>query len=497
MSASLARAALVAVAALCAPRSGAAAAPPSTVVVDAGTSFGAFDGFGVSLAWSGNVFGDRADLADALFTLNASVAFGGSFSVPALGLQLARYNVGGSARNSDAAIVVPGWGPAPVTWRPSPNMPQWKAIESFWLNPNDTDPSSASWDWARDANQRAQLAAAIARGARPQAFSNSPPWFMTTNLNPSGAAHGFDDNLLPAFYSAHATYMATVAAEFKTRFGVSFEAVEAFNEPTGTWWDAVGTQEGCHVGPPAQAAVLPLLRAAMDARGLGAVAIASSDESLIDQAVATWDALPPAALAAFSVLQVHGYEGAAGNRSLLYALATAGGKRIRNSEHGEGDGSGASLAAQIALDFNLMHVVAFNYWQTTDIQGWGLLTADGATISAPSTKWFVLAGLSRHIRAGMQIFNTSSPFAVAAYDAGARTLVVWATNADSSAPQQLEVDLSSFSAACRGLAVVRFSTEFSGKGDLYTRYDDTTMSGATFAATLKPASAQTFVVEGC
>ena len=44
---------------------------------------------------------------------------------------------------------------------------------------------------------------------------------------------------------------------------------------------------------------------------------------------------------------------------------------------------------------------------------------------------------------------------------------------------------------------MRFSTEFSGKGDLYTRYDDTTMSGATFAATLKPASAQTFVVEGC
>ena len=55
-----------------------------------------------------------------------------------------------------------------------------------------------------------------------------------------------------------------------------------------------------------------------------------------------------------------------------------------------------------------------------------------------------------------------------------------------------------FSAACRGLAVVRYATDFSGAagGDRYTRYD-TVMSGAGFAATLKPASAQTFVVEGC
>ena len=370
-SPSLSRPALLAfaLAARCgaaAPAGAVAPAAPAatTVVVNAGASFGAFDGFGVSLAWSGNVFGGRADLADALFTLNASVDFG-AFAVPALGLQLARYNVGGSSRNSDPPVVVPGWGAAPVAWRPSPNMPAWKAIESFWLDPNSTDPTSASWDWTRDANQRAQLAAALARGARAQIFSNSPPWFMTTNLNPSGASHGEDDNLLPTFYAAHATYMATVASEFKSRFGVAFEAVEPFNEPSGTWWDAVGTQEGCHIGPPAQAAVLPLLRAAMDARGLGAVAIAASDESLIDQAVATWKALPSSARDAFDVLQVHGYEGASGDRSLLYALASAGGKRIRNSEHGEGDGSGASLAAQIALDFNVMHVTAFNYWQAT------------------------------------------------------------------------------------------------------------------------------------
>ena len=494
--------AALAAAALCASAAAsvAAGAAATVVAVDAQSSFGAWQGFGVSLAWAGNVFGGREDLADALFTLNASVSLGAGVVVPGLGLELARYNAGGSSRNSDPPVLVPGQGGgAPVAWAPSPNMPVWKAIECFWLAPNNTDPGSAAWDWTRDARQRAQLAAALARGARAQLFSNSPPWHATPNLNPSGNANGVDDNIAPAMYASHALYLATVAAEFAKRFGVEFEHVEPFNEPTGTWWDAKGTQEGCHVGPPAQAAILPLLRAALDARGLGATPIAASDESLIDQAVATWKALPPSALAAFDVLQVHGYEGAEGNRSGLYALAHAAGKPVRNSEHGEGDGSGASLAAQVALDFTALHVTSWCYWQSNDISGWGLLTSDmeRAAISAASTKWFVLAGLARHIRRGMTVLATSAPFAVAAYDAGAHALVVWATNADAGAALPVSVDLSSFGPTCRGLAVARFATDFSGKGDLYTRYDDTVMSGATFAVTLKPASAQTFVVAGC
>ena len=348
------------------------------VVVDADASrgFGVWQGFGVSLAWAGNVFGGRADLADALWTRNASVDLGGGVVVPALGLQLARYNAGASSRASDPPVLVPGYA-QPVSMAMSASMPRWKAIESFWLYPNSTNPASGAWDWNRDASQRAALAAALARGASAQLFSNSPPWFLTANLNPSGAAHGADDNILAPCYASHATYMATVAAQFKARFGVTFEAVEPFNEPTGTWWQATGTQEGCHVAPAAQAAILPSLRAALDARGLAGVPIAASDESLIDQAILTWQALPAAARAAFPLLQVHGYEGASGNRSGLYELAAVqGGKTIRNSEHGEGDGSGASLASQVGLDFGELHVRAWCYWQALDISGWGLLSAD-------------------------------------------------------------------------------------------------------------------------
>lgn len=471
----------------------------TTIVVDASPAHGdgPFSGFGVSLAWAGNVFGGRADLADALWTTKDSVTLNEGVVVPGLGLQRARYNVGGCARPSDPPVDVPGRGAA--TMARSPNMPIWKAIETFWLWPNSTDPSSAGWDWSRDASQRAALAAAVERGAVGELFSNSPPWWALKNLNPSGSDDGTSDNLAPAFYGAHATYMATVAAHFASAFNVTFSSVEAFNEPSGTWWKATGTQEGCHFEPSTQGVVLPLLRSALDTAGLASTPVAASDESLVDQAVTTWLALPPAARAAFDIFDVHGYQGAGGDRARLYDLAVRqGGKQLQNSEHGEGDGTGASLAAQAALDFNVMHVRAWYYWQPVDeAEGWGPLLADmgNARIKSASTKWYVLAGMARHIRAGMNVLNTTSAVAIAA--AGPAGAVVWVTNADAGAPLPITVDLSSFSSACRDLRVTRWSTEFSGKGDLYTRYDDTTMTGARFQATLKPASAVTYSIDGC
>ena len=97
----------------------------------------------------------------------------------------------------------------------------------------------------------------------------------------------------------------------------------------------------------------------------------------------------------------------------------------------------------------------------------------------------------------LDVGAAAATIAVAAYDAPAQTLVVWATNGDASSALPLTVDLSSFGGACRSLPVTRFATDFSGKGDLYTRHDDITMAGASFTATLKPSSAQTFVVAGC
>ena len=83
------------------------------------------------------------------------------------GLNIARYNVGGSAWKSAGGF----------SMEVSPNIPRWKQIEGFWLDWNSSDPNSASFNWTADANQRAMLLKATKRGAVAELFSNSPMWY--------------------------------------------------------------------------------------------------------------------------------------------------------------------------------------------------------------------------------------------------------------------------------------------------------------------------------
>ena len=66
---------------------------------------------------------------------------------------------------------------------------------------------------------------------------------MCNNSNPSGAYNGYE-NLLPQGYRLHAIYLATVARHALVNWGITFQTVEAFNEPDINWaWN--GTQVGC------------------------------------------------------------------------------------------------------------------------------------------------------------------------------------------------------------------------------------------------------------
>lgn len=89
----------------------------------------------------------------------------------------ARYNVGGCSYNTVQGKSI----------QLSPNIPKWKQIAGFWIDPasNDTK-SKASWTWDVDTNQIAALEKCIARGVNNiEFFSNSPMWWMLNNFNPS------------------------------------------------------------------------------------------------------------------------------------------------------------------------------------------------------------------------------------------------------------------------------------------------------------------------
>ncbi|NGO06500.1 beta-1,6-galactanase [Streptomyces sp. HC44] len=459
----------------------------ATIAVNPGTTYGRWDGWGTSLAWWANVFGARDDFADIFFTTK-SVAYNGR-TLPGLGLNIARYNLGACSWNSVG-------GESMVA---SPNIPRFKQIEGFWQDWNNEDPASSAWKWSADAAQRAALVKATGRGAVSELFANSPMWWMCLNHNPSGASGG-GNNLQSWNHRQHASHLAAVALYAKNNWGVNFATVDPFNEPSSDWWTATGTQEGCHMDASVQSAVLPLLRSELDKRGLTGTRISASDETSYDLARTTWNSFSSSTKALVDRFNVHGYQGSGGRRDLLYTdVVTTARKQLWNSEYGDKDGTGLTMASNLCLDFRWLHPTAWCYWQVMDPSaGWAMIAYDASTLQAGAvqTKYYVMAQFSRHIRPGMTILDTGVGYAVAALDTAARRLVIVAVN--TGAAQTLTFDLSRFGTVTGGTGglVRRWNTVTSGGGDLYTERADTYLSGKQLRVPFGAGAVQTLQVDG-
>ena len=134
----------------------------TTVAVKPSADFGTWEGWGTSLAWWANVFGARDDFADIFFTTK-STTYNGT-SLPGLGLNIARYNLGACSWNTVSG----------ETMVASANIPAFKQIEGYWQDWNNEDPTSSAWDWTADANQRAMLVKAATRGRDHRAVRQLP-----------------------------------------------------------------------------------------------------------------------------------------------------------------------------------------------------------------------------------------------------------------------------------------------------------------------------------
>jgi galactan endo-1,6-beta-galactosidase len=454
-----------------------------TATIDPKSNWGTWDGWGTSLAWWAKQFGNRDDLADTFFTLK-QVSVNGK-SLPGLGFNIVRYNAGASSWNTvNSEKMVE-----------SANIKRSRQIEGYWVDWTSKDPASSSWNWTVDANQRAALQKAIARGAtRTELFSNSPMWWMCKNHNPSGADDG-SENIQSWNLEDHAVYMATVAQQFKSKWDIEFESVDPFNEPSANWWKSSGTQEGCHVNVPTQATIVNYLQTHLTSLGVS-TKIAASDESYYDHAVTTLQSIGSSALSKVSRINVHGYQYASGDRAKLRSLATQSGKVLWNSEYGDGVASGADMAKYLLQDLRTLRPTAWVYWQVLDGGGWGLIDADNdaGTLGSATQKYFVLAQFARHIRPGMRILDAGRDNVVAAYDASQSKLIIVAVNWDNT--QYLNFELSGFSQRpAAGTTVTRWRTQI-GSGDQYKSYSDTQISGTKFWSQFDKNTVQTFEVTG-
>ena len=391
----------------------------ATVAPDPSIQFQRFQGWGTSLAWWAKVIGGfpepaRTDYLDRAFDLKKG-----------LGLNVVRYNIGG--------------GENPLYIAPNKQFIEYRGlVPSF-------QPEPGKWDWNADANQRYVLQFAIAKGAdQLEAFSNSPPHWMTHSGSASGN-HGGTDNLKPEFDRAFADYLAEVVRHFRDTWKINFRDLSPLNEPSADWWKFGNHQEGCHFDPPHQNAIIKETIAALRRRGLQ-TPVSASDESFISQGVDTLPFYDAQALAGMDKLNVHSYGG--GDRTRLANFARSQSKDLWLSEYGDGDASGLTMSRRILEDMHGLHPSSWSYWQVVDnAAGWGFLKNpmldEVNTKYEVNPKYFVMGQYSRFIRPGFRLIASGSPDSLAALDARSLSLVIVTTNA-SDVPAPISYDLSRF-----------------------------------------------------
>ncbi|WP_445144951.1 glycoside hydrolase family 30 protein [Dyella sp. Tek66A03] len=434
-----------------------------------------FEGWGVSLAWWAKVVGEfpdsyRNDYIEKIFDPEKG-----------LGLTVVRYNIGGG-ENPDLHM-----------------LPFRADMEGF-------EPAPGHWNWSADAGQRWVLRQAKAHGATLfEAFANSPPYWMTVSGSVSGARCGWRvkgvcvwaviapdklNNLARAHEEDFAQYLATVVAQIQSQDGIVFRTLEPLNEPSSIWWWYGHNQEGCHVDRQAQSRIVQDTSRALASRGLTST-VSASDENDIDEALATFRSFDHGTLSSLSQVNTHSYNGS--KRDALADSVAAAGKRLWQSEYGDGDPTGMTLSETILADLRHMHPAAWIYWQAVDGPNWGLLTNEMDGKPSPpqrGRKYWVMANYSRFIRPGAIFLDTDDEQSLAALNAKEARLIVVTTNS-SNRTRHVRYDLSRLSS--RGTSVTAFRTSTT---ESLAPVSGLVLSNGILTASLPKDSVTTFVIAG-
>jgi O-glycosyl hydrolase len=369
-----------------------------------------FEGWGTSLCWwANNVGGWAPDKRNALVDLVADPVNG-------LGYNVFRYNIGG------------GENPAHT------HMGTFRDMPGF-------EKENGTFDWDADANQRAVLLRLAERGSALifEAFSNSPPYWMTTSGCASGNTDG-SNNLKATSYDAFADYLVKVVKHYRDAFGIAFRTLEPLNEPNASWWKADGSQEGCHFSPSNQQTILKAVSAALASNGVTGVQVSASDENSMDDAYNNLRTFEAKTMDALGQLNVHSYAGS--KRAELRTLATSKGKRLWQSESGPlsvtlADDTEAALfmAGRIITDLKELQPEAWIDWQVADpARNWASFAVnDGQQSFTLLKRFYMHSGFSRYIRPGATFIRIDEADMVAAEAADGAQLTLVVRNGASTA----------------------------------------------------------------
>lgn len=326
------------------------------------------------------------------------------------------------------------------------------------------------YNWAADQAQRTIMLKI--KQKRPdavfEAFSNSPPYWMTYSGCSAGNADPLKDNLKPEFYEAFCDYLVDVCKYFKNEYGIEFKTLEPFNESTSNYWYYLGSQEGCHFEPETQMKIIRLLYPRLQASGLNTV-IAASDETNIAAFMNVMKTYSAAGdiLSKVGQLNTHTYSGTNDERVEARNLVKTSGKPFWQSETGPGGwrerASGLYnnllLIRKLFNDMNLMQPQAWLDWQLMEENNdtWCLIRCNFKTQQYDIVKnFYVRMQVTRFFKQGYTLIEPGNESLLAAVNPGKTELVI-AVNNITENEKPVKMDLSSFGKATGKATVFRTS----------------------------------------
>lgn len=490
-----------------------------------GDGWGEFQGFGTSLCWWANRVG-----YDETLTKQAAKYF---YSLEdGLGMTIGRYNIGGGddpehdhIKRSDSAV--PGYA-TDVTKITA-------EADAAGFDQYDLECGYAwNYDWDADKNQLNVLKAAVKEAGSDfiaEAFSNSPPYFMTNSGCSSGGVDGAE-NLRKDSYTAFAKYLTDVTAHLREE-GLPVQSLTGMNEPDSGWAAYSPKQEGCRIAQgESQSDLITALSSQMKEKGLENVILSGCEEMSTTLSTKGYKALSDEAKNAISRIDSHAYSAtkAVDLRTLAEAenknlwMSEMDGTTTKGSNAGEMS-SALGLGYNIATQVNALLPSAWIIWDALDIHVdknnpfdkdtleeanyssldkngfWGVVVADHNNKEILLTKkYYAFGQYSKFIRPGYTFLTTGGNH-VAAYDKKSKTLVLVVDHTEAS-DTSYSVDLSHFGAISSdaGLQVVRTSGTLKDGENWADISDQGSASldkkAKKLTATVKGNSITTYVITG-
>jgi len=426
-----------------------------SVKVNPRLKYQTLEGWGASLCWWAHMVGqwDDEKKIDEVIDLITSP--------DKLNMNLFRYNIGG------------GDDPSHYSTPDKPgHMAKGKGVraemEGFKASQN------SGYDWSKDAGQR-KIMLKI-KEKRPdavfEAFSNSPPYWMTFSGCSGGNDPSTADNLKPEYYEQFCDYLIEVCKHYKDVYGIEFKTLEPFNESFSPFWGYKGSQEGCHFEPESQIKLLKMLYPKLKSSGLKTV-ISASDETNLSTLIAVLNKYidDGEVLDMIEQINVHTYSGTDQERLSAGNLVKFTGKHFWQSETGQFERSGFTsnlfLAQKCFDDLRLLKPHAWLDWQVMEENNDTWCTIRGSFAGktfAPNRNFYVRKQVNSFIKQGYIIIDTDKSNFLAAIDPSGKELVVCCINLTGE-DKTVKCDLSSFTSVAPAELYMTSSTKNCEKQD--------------------------------